>query len=149
MMNWMQLASPRRSPEGFVTRPDVRARPHTTPTYIRDVCSYAISWVRGYLTIRPVFAPGNDSRPPHTRAHTRMPHANFGQVSRRILKLNYELRARVYEAFTAVSLGGGGGGGGDFRRAVCETLRLAVISSMASSRQCGEKRRQRGKEASK
>lgn len=46
-----------------MTRPDVRARPYTTPTYTRDICSYAISWVRGYLTIRPVFAPSSDSCP--------------------------------------------------------------------------------------
>lgn len=75
MMNWMQLASPWRSPGGFVTRPDVRARPHTTPTYIRDICSYAISWVRGYLTIRPVFAPGNDSPSSHTHTRIHVYHA--------------------------------------------------------------------------
>jgi len=44
--------------------------------------------------------------------------------------------AGVYEAFTAMWFGGGDGGGDgdDFRRAICETLRLAVISSVASSR---------------
>lgn len=109
-MNWMQLASPWRSPGGFVTRPDVRARPHTTPTYIRDICSYAISWVRVYLTIRLVFAPGSDSR---SRTHVQRSHTltSAAKLADSEIKLRIT-SAGVHETFAAVTLDGGG----DFRR---------------------------------
>lgn len=107
-----------------MTRPDVRSRPHTTPTYTRDICSYAISWVRGYLTIRPVFAPGNDSR-----SHTHVPRSHTLTSAAKSADSEIKLRitsAGVHEAFATAAT---------FEGAVCETLRLAVISSVASSRQ--------------
>lgn len=137
MMNWMQLASPCRSPEGFVTRPDVRAQPHTTPTYTRGICSYAISWVRGYLTIRPVFAPGNDSRSrthaPRSHTLTSTAKSTDSEIKLRIRRRWGEVRRRRRQ----------------WRLSKGRFARLYDSQLFPRWRTRGEKRQQQGKEASK
>lgn len=104
-----------------MTRPDVRVPPapyDTYSTYTRDICPYAISWVRGYLTIRPVFAPGSDSR---SRTHVPRGHTLTSTAKSTDSEIKLRITsAGVHEAAAT------------FEGAVCETLRLAVISLVGS-----------------
>lgn len=78
-------------------------------TYVTFACTRFL-WVRGYLTIRSVFAWQCDSRWRTCAAHTRA-----SSPSRRIPKWNYELWAHEYYIR-------------DGEEAICETLRFAGTS---------------------